>query len=80
MRLTKWNIKDIDNLSYRRTKNQEILEEFINSGMECAKVEGFTQPEAHHCAGSLNSTIKNSKMHGVKAISRKGEVFLLKVK
>lgn len=80
MNLVKWDVKNIDNTCYSKTKNQLILEEFINSGMECAKVEGFTQPEAHHCAGSLNNTIRNSKMHGVKAISRKGEVFLLKVK
>ena len=80
MNLVRWDIKNIDNTCYSKTKNQSILEEFINSGMECAKVEGWTQPQAYHCASSLNNTIKNSRMHGVKAISRKGEVILIKVK
>lgn len=80
MKLVKWDVQAIDNCYYARTKNQSILEEFINSGMECAKIEGWTNTSAAQCATSLNTTSKRMKMHGVKAISRKGEVYLIKTK
>lgn len=65
---------------FTRTKNMEIIEEFVNSGMDCAKVEGFTQKTADSCATSLNLSIKRFNKAGIKAISRKGEVFLIKIK
>lgn len=46
--------------------------------MDCAKVEGFTHKTADGCATALNQAIKRYNKAGIKAISRKGEVFLIK--
>lgn len=62
------------------TKNLEIIEEFIESGYECAKVEGWTNATAFSAAGSLNRSIQRFNKAGIKAISSKNEVYLVKEK
>lgn len=64
---------------YKKSENLRILEEFVESGMECAKVEGYTQKNALICSSSLSSSIRNYNMGGVIARTRNGEVFLIKV-
>ena len=64
--------------SYGIGKNQEILEEFLNSGLECAKVENWTQAQAYSAANSLNKSIQRFNFFSIKAISQNGEVFLIK--
>lgn len=32
--------------SYKTTNNKQLIDEFIESGMKCAEVEGFTQKDA----------------------------------
>ena len=66
-------------MSYKLTKNMEIIEQFINSGLECARVCDWTNRDAECCATSLNVSIKRAHRVGVKAISRKGQVFLIRV-
>lgn len=77
MRLTKANLNELN--YYTRTKNQEIIDEFIRSGLDCAKLEGWTNNSASCCAASINQTIKKMRYHGVKAISRRGQVYLIKI-
>lgn len=72
MKLTKCNINDIYGLTgYNAGLNQRIIEEFLESGFECAKVEDWSGKSAASKANSLNGTITKQKFHGVKAISRK---------
>ena len=63
---------------FKKTKNQKILEDFVNSNMDCAEVKDFTCKTASYCATSLNISIKRYKLSGVQALSRKGRVFLIK--
>lgn len=66
--------------TYKPCSNQQLLEEFVDSGLECAKVEGWTTKNAANCATSLNTSRKRYHMGGFKAISRGNDVFLIKTK
>lgn len=63
---------------YKSTGNKQIIDEFIESGMKCAEVEGYTQKNATSCVQSLTQTIKRYRMFNVRAIQRKGRVFLIR--
>lgn len=79
MKLMPYDLTKVSNSNgYKHTKNQKILEEFVESGLDCVKVEDWTQKTARGCASSFNTSIGVYKMTGIKAISRKGEVFLIK--
>ena len=79
VKLVKWDVNNVAKPNgFRRTPNQKLIEDFANSAMDCAKVEGFTQKDAMVCAASLNVSIKNMRKSGIRAISRRGEVFLIK--
>lgn len=78
MRLIPYDLKKIEPRMYKRSENLMILEEFQNSGLECAKVERFTQACARYCATSLNNSIKRYKISNTRAIIRKGKVYLIK--
>ena len=64
---------------YKKTEMQKILEEFLASGQDCVKIEDWTQKSAMCCAGVLNKSIERFKLTGARAISRNGEVFLIRV-
>ena len=64
----------------KKSKNLHILEEFINSGMDCARVDGYDNSKAEYCASSLSTSIRRFKLFGVKAIKRGDDVFLIKVR
>lgn len=79
MNLTPYELKQLDNLmGYKAGANQKIIEEFVDSGYDCAKVEGWTASKSYSAAASLNKTIETMHKGGIKAISRCGEVFLVK--
>lgn len=81
MRLVAYDMNKLSTgRGFAKTKNLEIIEEFVDSGMDCAKVEDFTQKNADVCANGLNQSIKRFSKKGIKAISRNGEVFLIKIK
>lgn len=80
MKLVKYDINKIENaMGYTKSENLRLLEEFIESGMECAKVEGFNHKTAIHCAISLNASIKRYNLGGIRAISREGVCYLIKI-
>lgn len=58
--------------------NQAILEEFNAMNIPCVKYEGFTQKSASNCAAAMNLSAKRMGFHNVRAISRKGEVFMIR--
>lgn len=55
---------------YTTTGNKLIIDEFIESGMQCAEVEGYTQKNAVTCAASLKATIKRYRVFNVRVITR----------
>lgn len=76
MKLVECSINEIG--SYKKTKNLEILEEFLNSGLACARVEEYTQVSANGCSTSLKTSIKRYNLHGMDAIRRKDNVYLIR--
>lgn len=78
MRLVAYNKKDLGYRGYKKTKNQVIIDEFIESGLDCAKLEGWTNKDAGSCATSINISIKRFKKTGIRCISMKGEVYLIR--
>lgn len=56
----------------------EILDEFCNSGLDCVKVEGWEHSSASSCQSALRIAINRYNKHGVKCITQKGEVYLIK--
>lgn len=79
MKLEKWDINELKNVRSKYGNNLLILEEFANSDLECARVHGYTCKNAQVCASSLNVSIKRYRMFGIRAICRKGMVFLIRV-
>lgn len=72
---------DVKNLRVGgRSDNYSLIEEFIDSGIDCAKIEGYSQKSASVCTASLNATIKRYRRHTIKAIERNGEVYLVRNK
>lgn len=65
---------------YQQTKNLGILEEFINSGLDCAEVKGFTHKTPSSCQNSLRSSIERFGMQSkCRAMVREGRVFLIRL-
>lgn len=78
MRLVPYDKKKLNNIGYKPTKNYELLTEFVNSGHECVKLEGWEHSNAYGCMASLSGSIKRYKIGGVQCLVRKGEVYLIK--
>lgn len=62
---------------FARSDNFRLLSEFVDSGLKCAKIEGSTHSDPHCCASSLNLSAKRYNFFSVKAVVRKGEVYLV---
>lgn len=77
MKLTQYDAKKLNDRQYKRTKLFDILEEFAESDMECAKVEGWPHKSATSCQASLTKSIKNFGFN-IKVVTRNKEVFLVK--
>lgn len=58
--------------------NQAIIEEFIKMDVSCVRVENFTQSNANGCCAALNNSAKRMGKHNVRAVSRRGEVFMIR--
>ena len=80
MTLVPYNKNDLTIPIYKRSSNLKILEEFANSDLDCARVDGYTQSKPQYCVNSLSNSIKQFGMYGIKVIRRKDDVFLIKVK
>lgn len=77
MRFVKCEMSELG-ITYKRTKNLAILDEFKKSGLECARLEEWTYKDACRGAGSLNKAIKHFKFAGIRAFSRNGQIYLVK--
>ena len=75
MRLVKCEVpKD-----YKRTKNLELLEEFIQSGEKCVRIDGWEEQYCNRTSlqSSILAAIKRFNLTQVKCIVRGGCVFLI---
>lgn len=80
MTFSAYDINKIGRVTYAKSDNLKLLEAFAESGLECVKIEGWTQKNAFHCAASINSSIKRYRMNNFHCMSRNGEVFLIRKK
>lgn len=78
MRLKKYNIKKVNKDIHTKTRNLMCIEEFVESGMDCAMVEDYPHKNAKSCAAALQNTIRIFHVSGIRAIERKGNVFLVR--
>lgn len=69
-----WNV----NGYYSKSANYRLLAEFINSDMDCAKVENYTHKTSASCAASLARSAKRFGFNNIKVRESKGEVYLIK--
>ena len=62
---------------YKRTANQKLLESFLESGLECAKVRDWEQSTPSVAANAFKKT---AKLYGLRvdAFVRDGEVYLVR--
>lgn len=66
--------------AYKRTKNQDIVEEFLNSGNTCVEIVGYTNKSAYSCQNSIDNYIHRNRMQNtVSALCRKGHVYLVRL-
>ena len=79
MKLKPYDIKKTKPGLWRKTKNKRILDEFCNSGLECAEVTGYDCKNAEYASTSLNCSIKRYCMTGIRSICRKGHVYLIRI-
>lgn len=61
------------------TANMRLLEDFADADLDCVKVVGWNHSSAYSCVHALNESAKRYHLYHIKAISRKGEVFLIKL-
>lgn len=63
---------------YKRTKNLQILEEFMDSDEKCVQLIDYEQCNAKSCQSSFQHSIQNFGFVGVRVVTRGDNVFLVK--
>ena len=72
MKLVPYELKNVRR-TYKKTEMLSILEEFIESGQPCVKIEGWRHKNAKSCMASFYNAIKRFHMDQVRVITSKGE-------
>lgn len=82
MRLVKYDRKLLsDEINYKKTKYQRLLEEFDASDMEVAVVKDWTTKNAYACTRGLRSAIDRFGYSGkIIVLTKNGDVILIKTK
>ena len=62
---------------YKRSKVYDLLLNFVNAHIKCAKIEDWQYKDAMVGARVINVSIKHFKFAGIRAISRNGEIYLV---
>lgn len=71
---------DKANVAYKLCKNQRVIDEFIRSGLDCVKIENYTQSTPYICRHSLANAIRRMGLQStVYACTYKKEVFLIRI-
>lgn len=80
MRLVKCEKKNVESVKgYCVCKMQEIVKEFIDSGMDCAEIKDFTQKNATTCAASFNNACRRMKVNSVRAFAGENKCFVVRM-
>lgn len=59
--------------------NQAIFEEFLNSELECVKIENYSHKNVNSCYSSLRSSLIGADLTGsIRVVMLKREVYLIK--
>lgn len=66
-------------MRYKRTKVLEILEQFKESGFECARVVDHNYAEAKSGVNAFRKAIHRFGINGVEVCIRNGEIYLVRV-
>lgn len=78
MRLVKKNIKSVEYGKHIPGKVQAIVNEFVESDMECAEIVDHDCKNGWIVTGCVNKAIKALKINGVKAVSRDGHCYIFR--
>ena len=62
---------------YKPCKNQKIIQEFLDSGEKCVKVEDYPHKDAGSCRGALALSAKRMGINNVIVVTRQGMVFMI---
>ena len=76
MKLVPYDEKKVGRI-YKPCKNQKIIQEFLDSGEKCVKVEDYPHKDAGSCRSALALSAKRMGVNNVIAITRRGMVFMI---
>lgn len=76
MKLVPYDEKKIGRI-YKPCKNQKIIQEFLDSGEKCVKVEDFLHRDAASCRNALALSARRMGANSVIVVTRKGMVFMI---
>ena len=76
MKLVPYDEKKVGRI-YKPCKNQKIIQEFLDSGEKCVKVEDYPHKDAGSCRNALALSAKRMGANNVIAITRRGMVFMI---
>jgi hypothetical protein len=77
MKLCPVNKRDaVGKRSYKKCKNQAILEEFVASGYECVRVEEFEAKSANVAAAAMRKSCARFGFHGIEVFTRGNSLYL----
>ena len=64
----------------KRTKLFALLDDFVSSGFECAKIEGGAEHYSEPRVGqfTIRNAIKYFRFYGIKCVLRNGELYLIR--
>lgn len=82
MKLVRYDRKLLsDEINYKKTKYQRLLEEFDASDMDVAVVKEWTTKNAYACTKGLRSAIDRFGYSGkIIVLTKNGDVILIKTK
>lgn len=78
MKITAYEKEKLGVAPNKKTYILNILDEFLESGMDCVKIEGWTHASVNSCVNTIHKAIKRYNKGNVRVITRSGEVFLIK--
>lgn len=76
MKLVPYDEKKIDRI-FKPCKNQKIIQEFLDSGEKCVKVEDFPHRDASSCRNALRLSARRMGANSVIVVTSKGVVFMI---
>lgn len=80
MKLVPYDVKKLGNRSFKACRNQKIIQQFLDSGETCVKLEDFPHKSASVCRSVMRASIQRMKLDStVKVVLRNGEVFLIRL-